>query len=160
MTEGLPPLPSLGELPPLPTLGPVTRRVPPGGARREWQLGEVVELRDETPRARTLRLWLPDGYPQVAGQHYVVRVTAEDGTQASRSYSVASAPEPGPGTGRGTHIELTIERLDGGALSPYLHDERAPSATGSRSAGRSAAGSCGGATARCCSSAAARGSCR
>jgi ferredoxin-NADP reductase len=120
----LPPLPSLGDLPPIPTIGPVTRRVPPGGARREWQLGEVVEVRDETPRARTLRLWLPQGYPHVAGQHYVVRVTADDGTQESRSYSVASAPEPGPGgPGNGTHIELTIERLDGGALSPYLHDE-------------------------------------
>jgi ferredoxin-NADP reductase len=120
----LPPLPPLGDLPPIPTIGPVTRRVPPGGARREWQLGEVVEVRDETPRARTLRLWLPQGYPHVAGQHYVVRVTADDGTQESRSYSVASAPEPGPGgPGNGTHIELTIERLDGGALSPYLHDE-------------------------------------
>jgi ferredoxin-NADP reductase len=114
----------LPALPPLPTLGPVTRRVPPGGARREWQFGEVVEMRDETPRARTLRLWLPQGYPHVAGQHYVVRVTAEDGSQASRSYSVASAPEPGPNgsSSPGTHIELTIERLDGGALSPYLHD--------------------------------------
>jgi ferredoxin-NADP reductase len=121
VTEGLPPLPSLGDLPPLPTLGPVSRRVPPGGARREWQLGEVLEIRDETPRARTLRLWLPRGYPHVPGQHYVVRVTADDGTQASRSYSVASAPDPAPGPG--THIELTIERLDDGALSPYLHDD-------------------------------------
>lgn len=124
MTDGLPPIPSLGDLPPLPTLGTVTRRVPPGGARREWQFGEVVEMRDETPRARTYRLWLPDGYPHVAGQHYVVRLTAQDGSQESRSYSVASAPEPGPGgPGVGTHIELTIERLDGGAVSPYLHDE-------------------------------------
>jgi ferredoxin-NADP reductase len=121
---GLPPLPSLGDLPPIPTLGPVTRRVPPGGARREWQFGEVVEVRDETPRARTMRLWLPQGYPHVAGQHYVVRVTADDGSRQSRSYSVASAPEPGPGgPGHGTHIELTVERLDGGALSPYLHDD-------------------------------------
>ena len=132
MTEGLPSLPAL---PPLPTIGgPVLRRLPPGGARREWQRGEVVEVWRETPTARTLRLWLPDGYPQVPGQHYVVRVTAEDGSQASRSYSVASAPEipagPEPPSGadggrdrKGTHIELTIERLEDGAVSPYLHDE-------------------------------------
>ena len=128
-------LPSLPALPPLPTIGgPVLRRLPPGGARREWQRGEVVEVRRETATARTLRLWLPDGYPHVPGQHYVVRVTADDGSQASRSYSVASAPEipPGPeppagvngGRDRkGTHIELTIERLEDGAVSPYLHDE-------------------------------------
>ena len=144
MTEGLPSLPAL---PPLPTIGgPVLRRLPPGGARREWQRGEVVEVRRETATAHTLRLWLPDGHPHVPGQHYVVRVTAEDGSQASRSYSVASAPEipaapaipaapeifagPEPpsaaGGGRdrkGTHIELTVERLEDGAVSPYLHDE-------------------------------------
>jgi ferredoxin-NADP reductase len=63
----------------------------------------------------------------VPGQHYVVRVTADDGSQASRSYSVASAPElPSGPDGRerkGTHIELTVERLEDGAVSPYLHDE-------------------------------------
>src|SRR5205085_11732160 len=96
VTEGLPPLPSLGDLPPIPTLGPVTRRVPPGGARREWQLGDVVEVRPETDRAKTLRLWLPRGYPHVPGQHYVVRVSDDRGVQMQRSYSVASAPEPGP----------------------------------------------------------------
>jgi ferredoxin-NADP reductase len=133
VTEGLPSLPAL---PPLPTIGgPVLRRLPPGGARREWQRGQVVEVRRETATARTLRLWLPDGYPHVPGQHYVVRVTADDGSQASRSYSVASAPEspigpepPPSGTDggrdrKGTHIELTIERLEDGAVSPYLHDE-------------------------------------
>jgi ferredoxin-NADP reductase len=112
--------PAQQDLPPLPTLGTVTRRVPPGGARRTWQEGEVVGVRDETPRARSFQLWLPEGYPHVPGQHYVVRVTADDGSQAQRSYSVASAPEPGPGPG--THIELTIERLDDGAVSPFLHD--------------------------------------
>jgi ferredoxin-NADP reductase len=121
----LPPLPSLpgrglADLPPLPTLGAVTRHVPPGGARRVWQFGEVVAVRDETPRARSFRMWLPEGYAHVPGQHYVVRVTADDGSQASRSYSVASAPDPSPGPG--THVELTVERLDGGAVSPILHD--------------------------------------
>jgi ferredoxin-NADP reductase len=112
-------------LPPLPTIGgPVLRRLPPGGARREWQHGEVVEVRRETARARTVRLWLPQGHPHVPGQHYVVRVTADDGSQASRSYSVASAPEPGrPRAEQGTHVELTVERLDDGVVSPYLHDE-------------------------------------
>ena len=135
---GLSPLP---DLPPLPTIGgPLLRRLPPGGARREWQRGEVVEVRAETATASTLRLWLPEGYPHVPGQHYVVRVTADDGSQASRSYSVASAPEPaagrdggrdggpdvGPDVGpdrKGTHIELTVERLEDGVVSPYLHDE-------------------------------------
>jgi ferredoxin-NADP reductase len=122
----LPPLSSLAgsppaDLPPLPTLGPVTRRVPPGGARRTWQLGEVISVRDETPRARSYRLWLPEGYPHVPGQHYVVRVTADDGSQAQRSYSVASAPDLSPGPG--THVELTVERLEGGAVSPFLHEQ-------------------------------------
>ena len=85
MTEGLPPLP---------TLGPVVRRVPPAGARREWQTAEVVEVREETARARTLRLRLPAGAERhVPGQHYVVRVPRDDGSWAQRSYSVASAPE-------------------------------------------------------------------
>src|SRR4051812_5518340 len=131
VTEGspslpsLPPLPTLGDLPPLPSIGPVTRRVPPGGARREWQTGEVVAVRDETARARTLRLWLPKGHPHVAGQHYVVRVTDDVGVQMQRSYSVASAPEVGPGgaDATGTHIELTVDRLDDGFVSPILHDE-------------------------------------
>jgi ferredoxin-NADP reductase len=122
----LPPLPTVpgggvADLPPLPTLGAVTRRAPPGGARRNWQLGEVIDVRDETPRARSFRLWLPQGYPHVPGQHYVVRVTADDGSQAQRSYSVASAPDPSPGPG--THVELTVERLEGGAVSPFLHEE-------------------------------------
>jgi ferredoxin-NADP reductase len=70
-------------------------------------------------------MWLPEGHPHVPGQHYVVRVTADDGSQASRSYSIASAPEPrsGPPDRQGTHVELTIEHLEGGAVSPYLHDE-------------------------------------
>jgi len=125
VTEGLPPLPSLGDLPPIPTLGPVTRRVPPGGARREWQLGDVVEIRRETDRAKTLRLWLPRGHPHVPGQHYVVRVSDDRGVQMQRSYSVASAPQPGPSgsSSPGTHIELTVDRLDDGFVSPILHDE-------------------------------------
>jgi ferredoxin-NADP reductase len=124
----LPPLPTLGgDLPPLPTLGPVSRRPPPGGARRFWQQARVVEIREETRHARTFRLALPPGTGRhVPGQHYDVRLTAPDGSQAQRSYSIASAPEFGPGGDsslqRRVHIELTVERIADGDVSPYLHD--------------------------------------
>jgi ferredoxin-NADP reductase len=117
---GLPPLPTIGGLPPLPTIGPVVRRVPPGGARREWQRARVEEVRTETALARTYRLRLPQGHPHTPGQHYVVRVTADDGAVAQRSYSVASAPDPGG------LVELTVERIADGDVSPYLHDEVRP----------------------------------
>jgi ferredoxin-NADP reductase len=117
----LPPLPSLGDLPALPTIGPVIRRPPEGGARREWQRAQVVDIRPETAEATTFRLRLPAPARHLPGQHHVVRVTADDGSQASRSYSAASAPEPaGDGPGR---LELTVERIADGDVSPYLHDE-------------------------------------
>jgi ferredoxin-NADP reductase len=81
-----------------------------------WQLGEIVELRDETPSVKTLVLELPDWPGHRAGQHVDVRLTAEDGYQAQRSYSIASAPED-------EHLEITVERLDDGEVSPYLADE-------------------------------------
>ncbi len=112
-------------LPPLPSIGPVTRRVPPGGARREWQHAQVVQIRTETALARTFRLALPAGHPHTPGQHYVVRVTAPDGSSAQRSYSVASAPPTSAdiAAAGGLHIELTIERIGDGDVSPFLHDE-------------------------------------
>ena len=82
-----------------------------------WSQAEVVSIRPETPRARTFRLRLPHPTAHLAGQHYVVRLTAPDGYTASRSYSVASAPD---GT---DEIELTVERLDQGEVSTFLHDE-------------------------------------
>jgi ferredoxin-NADP reductase len=87
----------------------------------------VVEIRDETANARTFRLALPPGTDRhVPGQHYDVRLTAPDGSQAQRSYSIASAPEFGPGGDsslqRRVHIELTVERIADGDVSPYLHD--------------------------------------
>ena len=92
----------------------------PGGtthrATLRWQSARVVDVRDETPRARTLRLALPVPRRHVAGQHYVVRLTAPDGYTASRSYSVASAPDD---TGE---IELTVEALEDGEVSGYLHE--------------------------------------
>jgi ferredoxin-NADP reductase len=81
-----------------------------------WQTATVVSLRDETRHARTFRLALPEPSLHLAGQHYVVRLTAPDGYTASRSYSVASAPD---GT---NEIELTVERLEEGEVSTYLHD--------------------------------------
>ncbi len=73
-------------------------------------------MRAETPTARTLVLE-PDGWPgHHAGQHVDVRLTAEDGYQAERAYSIASPPELGA-------VELTVERLDDGEVSPYLVDE-------------------------------------
>ena len=81
-----------------------------------WQLGEVVELIDETPRVKTILLDAPDWAGHRAGQHVDVRLTAEDGYVAERSYSIASAPEDG-------HLAITVERLDDGEVSPYLAEE-------------------------------------
>jgi ferredoxin-NADP reductase len=92
----------------------------PGGTTHRrtlrWQTARVLSVRDETPRARTFRLALPEPRPHLAGQHYVLRLTAPDGYTASRSYSVASAPDD---TGE---IELTVEKLEGGEVSEFLHD--------------------------------------
>jgi ferredoxin-NADP reductase len=81
-----------------------------------WQAATVLEVRRETARAKTFRLALERPGPFRAGQHYVVRLTAPDGYTASRSYSVASAPDD-----RG-EIELTVELLEDGEVSGYLHE--------------------------------------
>jgi ferredoxin-NADP reductase len=81
-----------------------------------WQDATVVGIHDETARARTFRLRLSRPEAHRAGQHYVVRLTAPDGYTAQRSYSVASPP------GDTTLIDLTVERLDGGEVSGFLHD--------------------------------------
>ncbi len=92
----------------------------PGGTTHRrtlrWQTARVVDVRSETPRARTLRLALPEPRRHLAGQHYVLRLTAPDGYTASRSYSVASAPDD---TGE---IELTVEKLVDGEVSEFVHD--------------------------------------
>ena len=85
-----------------------------------WQSARVVGIRDETPRAKTFRLALPQPTDHQAGQHYVVRLTAPDGYTALRSYSVASAPDGG------SELELTVERLEDGEVSSFLHDEVVP----------------------------------
>src|SRR3954471_15460707 len=81
-----------------------------------WQQAEVLEIRRETPRAKTIRLRLSTPVRHVAGQHYVVRLTAADGYRAQRSYSVASAPDDSG------EVELTVELLDGGEVSGFLHE--------------------------------------
>ncbi|HEX9506360.1 MAG TPA: FAD-binding oxidoreductase [Acidimicrobiia bacterium] len=87
------------------------------GAPSAWQAATVVEIRDETARAKTFRLALARPTPHRAGQHFLVRLTAPDGYTAQRSYSVGSAPDSS------SEIELTVERLEGGEVSTFLHDE-------------------------------------
>jgi ferredoxin-NADP reductase len=84
--------------------------------RLTWQLGEVAEVIQETPRVSSLVMDVPDWPGHLAGQHVDVRLTAEDGYQAQRSYSIASAPED-------SRVTLTVERLDDGEVSPYLVGE-------------------------------------
>jgi ferredoxin-NADP reductase len=82
----------------------------------KWQFGTVVEIRQETPRVKSLILDLPDWTTHLAGQHVDVRLTAEDGYQAQRSYSIASPPED-------KYLMLTVERIEDGEVSPYFTDE-------------------------------------
>ena len=90
------------------------RKVPPPG---KWQSARVVQIRRETATTKTFRLELAAPADYLAGQHYVLRLTAPDGYTASRSYSVASAPDGS------NEIELTVERLPEGEVSSFLHDE-------------------------------------
>lgn len=88
-------------------------------SRLAWERATVRELIDETPRVRSLVLDVPGWQGYSAGQHLDVRLTADDGYQTERSYSVASAPaEP--------HVTITVERLDDGEVSPYLTEELRP----------------------------------
>ena len=84
-----------------------------------WRAGTVVAVRDETATARTITLEVPDWPGHVAGQHVDVRLTAADGYSAARSYSIANAPNSE------MRIELTVERLANGEVSPYLTQELA-----------------------------------
>ncbi len=84
--------------------------------RLAWHIAEVVETSLDTPRTKSLFLEVPGWEGHTAGQHVDIRLTAEDGYQAQRSYSIASAPEDG-------RVELLVERLDDGEVSPYLTEE-------------------------------------
>jgi ferredoxin-NADP reductase len=81
-----------------------------------WQIATVGGIRTETPTVKTFALQLPAWMRHRAGQHYDVRLTAPDGYQAQRSYSIASAPEA-----EGA-VELTVERIADGEVSGYMHD--------------------------------------
>jgi ferredoxin-NADP reductase len=93
------------------------RLTPPPALR--WQTARVVSVRAETPRAITLALDVPDWPGHRAGQHVDVRLTAEDGYRAQRSYSIASPP-------LASVLEITVERLEDGEVSPWLAGEAQP----------------------------------
>jgi ferredoxin-NADP reductase len=82
----------------------------------EWQDGTVTAIRDETRQTKSFTLALPKWMVHRPGQHYDIRLTAPDGYRTQRSYSIASAPE------RVGELELTVERIPDGEVSPYLHD--------------------------------------
>src|SRR5512132_4390824 len=81
--------------------------------RLSWRAAQVLEVRHESASARTLVLVVPDWPGHLPGQHVDVRLTAADGYTTQRSYSIASAPD-------GSRLELTVQRLDDGEVSPYL----------------------------------------
>ena len=83
--------------------------------RLNWLAAKVTHIRPETERVRSIFFECPGWDGHLAGQHVDVRLTAEDGYQAQRSYSIASAPED-------DHLVLTVERLQDGEVSPYLAD--------------------------------------
>ncbi|MEA2362156.1 MAG: hypothetical protein QOD71_1301 [Thermoleophilaceae bacterium] len=92
-------------------LTPVAQRAP-----GRWQIATVASIKPETPTVKSFRLDLPMWMPHLPGQHYDVRLTAPDGYRAQRSYSIASSPlDEG-------QIELTVDRLADGEVSPYFHD--------------------------------------
>jgi ferredoxin-NADP reductase len=82
----------------------------------EWQLATVTAIRSETPRVKTFTFSLPARHAHRAGQHYDIRLTAEDGYRAQRSYSIASPPE------RAGEIDLTVERVEDGEVSAFMHE--------------------------------------
>jgi ferredoxin-NADP reductase len=92
-------------------LTPVEIRAP-----GEWQIATVTEVKRETPSVKSFRFEVPMWMEHLPGQHYDVRLTAPDGYRAQRSYSIASSPlDVG-------EVELTIDLLDDGEVSPYFHE--------------------------------------
>ena len=87
--------------------------------RLPWREATIRAIRPETPSAKTLVLDVPDWPGHAAGQHVDIRLTAEDGYQAQRSYSIASGPES-------PDLELTVERIEDGEVSPYLTEDAMP----------------------------------
>ena len=136
---------------------PVTEAAsaPPREPKLRWQEATITAIAADTPRVKSFVLQPSAPFPFRSGQHVDVRLTAPDGYRAERSYSIASAPE------NPASIELAIERLDDGEVSPFFHDV-AQVATPSSCAGHSAAILCGSqkTAVRCCCSAADRAWCR
>lgn len=81
-----------------------------------WQIASITNIKSETANVKSFTLALPLWLRHRAGQHYDIRLTAEDGYQAQRSYSIASEPE------RDGEVEITVERIEDGEVSTYLHD--------------------------------------
>ena len=86
----------------------------------DWQLATVTAVRDETPTVRSFTLRLPAWATHRPGQHVDLRLTAEDGYSVERSYSIASEPE------RVGEVDITVERIEGGEVSPFLHEVVVP----------------------------------
>jgi ferredoxin-NADP reductase len=95
----------------------VARAAVPG--RLNWRVATLTEAKDETATARTLVFDVPGWPGHLAGQHVDIRLTAEDGYSAERSYSIASAPD-------GSRLELTVQRIADGEVSPYLDEVLEP----------------------------------
>jgi ferredoxin-NADP reductase len=85
-----------------------------------WQIASITDIRPETAKVKSFTLQLPEWMRHLAGQHYDVRLTAEDGYQTQRSYSIASEPE------REGEVDITVERIEDGEVSTYLHDVLVP----------------------------------
>ena len=85
-----------------------------------WQIASIREVKPETAKVKSFTLTLPDWMRHRAGQHYDIRLTEEDGYQAQRSYSIASEPE------REGEVDITIERINDGEVSTYMHDVLVP----------------------------------
>jgi ferredoxin-NADP reductase len=86
----------------------------------DWQIASIRDVKPETAQVKSFTLTLPDWMRHRAGQHYDIRLTAEDGYQAQRSYSIASEPE------REGEVDITVERINDGEVSTYMHDVLMP----------------------------------
>ena len=86
----------------------------------DWQLATITGIRDETPQVRSFTLGLPAWAGHRPGQHVDLRLTAEDGYSVERSYSIASEPE------RAGEVDIAVERIEGGEVSPFLHEVVVP----------------------------------
>ena len=86
----------------------------------DWQIASIRDVKPETAKVKSFTLTLPDWMRHRAGQHYDIRLTAEDGYHAQRSYSIASEPE------REGEVDITVERINDGEVSTYLHDVLIP----------------------------------